>query len=366
MQTLPGFAGVWIDQLRQGLPVFAFTGDVDRAHIAARLPADTLFEVVRVARSWKELLATKDRVVAAWSDVATAGTDIVSVGLSASDNAVVVGVRGDVDLADRLLKADFGPGVAAIVGYVGQADACISMAECWGPRGGFNVDPCTSSVASCTTNSAYGAQCTSGFLVRRQSDNALGLITAGHCLVRSAQGPSGSGGTSAGQGTEWRHNQHLLGQAGRNTWFNGSGADVGYIGIYSNRWPTVKNDFVYDDSPTYIDQVDAAPNWGLQSEGELVCRVGRNSGRTCGDILRTDEAHLSCLNVQLNCRTIDHEYVVDFDSTGGDSGGPVFTLAVYVEAYGIHTGWYSTLSMARAQYNTTAGALLNVCTTASC
>lgn len=104
----------------------------------------------------------------------------------------------------------------------------------------------------------------------------------------------------------------------------------------------------------------------------IVCRSGRTSGWDCGTIVRKNVTKPSC--VLTDCRLIDYTVEVDFDSKGGDSGGPVHisnnALGTHVDSElpdgpGKH-GWYSPLDFARSTYYDVTGLSYNVCTSSDC
>jgi V8-like Glu-specific endopeptidase len=72
---------------------------------------------------------------------------------------------------------------------------------------------------------------------------------------------------------------------------------------------------------------------------------------------------------------IDHQVTVDFDSLGGDSGGPYYASTNGSYAAGIHThsldpedetGWFSTLGYAKSAYKSHTGIDYVYCVTDSC
>ena len=77
--------------------------------------------------------------------------------------------------------------------------------------------------------------------------------------------------------------------------------------------------------------------------------AGRQSGSWCGNIT------LESQSKDVNGRTIDKQWVVSFDASPGDSGGPYFTTSNGVTtAWGIHSNstaadppggsaWYSPM-----------------------
>jgi len=63
-QSRGSYAGVYVDHLQDGKPVFLFTGDAARFRddLAARLPEGTSFRVDSVERSWADLVASQGAI----------------------------------------------------------------------------------------------------------------------------------------------------------------------------------------------------------------------------------------------------------------------------------------------------------------
>jgi hypothetical protein len=225
--------------------------------------------------------------------------------------------------------------------------------------------------------------CTSGYLVKRTDlPSVRQILTAGHCLAKAG-----------GVGEVWEHdaNGPNIGTAQTNTFAEHPAlggthdSDVGLIGIQASSLPTTKNQFIAGNSGGPI--VAAVDSYFLhvsQDEGDLVCRYGVTSKRDCGLVIEEDAANRSCLNPDdTGCKWIERTWVVDFDSCGGDSGGPVFLYAyppgsVHV-AYGTHvhstlgcsstsgSSWYSPYDIGRNEWQSIHPTIQwNICLTPSC
>lgn len=135
------FAGVYLDQLRGGLPVFQFVGDAGRFRddIAERLDRGTDFEVREVQRSWSELTQVQSRIDAADADLEKDGIHVVRTSIDTSGNRVVVGVQGLTDARGSRLKERFGNAIVTIEDGPARADYCDDTFNCWPPMGGHIV-----------------------------------------------------------------------------------------------------------------------------------------------------------------------------------------------------------------------------------
>jgi hypothetical protein len=103
-----------------------------------------------------------------------------------------------------------------------------------------------------------------------------------------------------------------------------------------------------------------------------VCRMGLTSLKDCGILYEWNVRRPSCVP-GWGCKNIDYAMEVDFDSTNGDSGGPVFWVN---SGYGIYFhsdpdgpgahGWYSPLDIASTEYAVRTGVIFDYCKTATC
>lgn len=352
--TVVESAGVYIDQLDLGLPVFLFVGngEVHRPAIEKLLPPGTEFRIASAEYTYAELLDIQARVEAAREGVVNDGIDMVLTGLDVRANRVIVGVEGLTPAAVDALSARFGPGISTRMQAPTQADAC-SYLNCWPLKGGIEIYR-TSGVS----------QCTSGFIVKRASTSTYGVITAGHCIE-----------VNGGYDKDWFHGTtsvYTIGRSQRETWQAGADADVGIIHANAGSVPSQKNRiYTPGDATTYRD-ILAVTTSVNQNVGMVVCRSGRTSGWDCGTIVAKNVTKPSCVGT--DCRLIDYVVEVDFDSMGGDSGGPIHinsnALGTHVDSErpdgpGKH-GWYSPLDFARTTYYDLHGISYNVCTSSDC
>ena len=279
------------------------------------------------------------------------GVEIIFTGVRVRTNSLLVGVHelepGDIDL----LTSRFGPGIEVRDQQRAQADVC-TLASCWPQKGGFKVY----SIAN------PSVVCTSGFVAKSES-GAYGLITAGHCTYKG--GP-----------LNWAHDSaaHTIGTTSGNTWLEGANADVAfiYMNYASNPPPTVKNYYLPQDGQ--INSLTQVVESADQLEGSVVCRTGVTWGRDCGTIFDANTDNESCINNNSVCRTIHHTWEVDFDSTGGDSGGP-YNFGIST-GYGTHVhsdpdgpgahGWYSPLGWGRTAFFQQFGVFWSFCRSSNC
>lgn len=332
------FAGWFIDHRDGGAPVFLFT-DAPRNHraaIAERLPAGIAFRVERAEKTYDALVRQKYDLWERVPELANSGVDVVSIALDVKANRLLVGIRGS--LADA--RDGLGEGVGLRHDEPGELDCTIS--NCDPHKAGLKI-----------TNS--GDFCTVAYLAKQQNGNLV-AITAGHCNQFAG-------------GNTWYHNGTAIGSVGAET-FPNSGvwgiADAGTIVQLTNYWdPDARNKIIStNESPMTSHRVTSVTIPINQAQGVNVCRTGAGweakTGyqRSCGDVYLLDQIRESCNPSGTICRDIDHQWEVDFDSTGGDSGGPVYskppTANDNVSAFGIHVhsendngsdpqGWYSPL-----------------------
>ena len=338
-ETKPEFAGIYLDQLDGGKPVFMFTSEPDQYwdELAESLPAGTAFLVARVTHTYAELLEVARRISDDRVTYANAGVDIVGVGPDVRSNSVRVGVRSSVAEASASL-AQYGEAVYVESDEAGVTDAC-TITSCGKAKAGLKIYRGTKA-------------CTSGVLGRRSNGNIV-VLTAGHCFA-----------LNGGSSQSWFHDGTLAGSSSGNTWYDGADADSGFLNISSAWTPEVYNKILRNDGTTngtvgYITHFTVALG---QFVGAQVCRTGIGSLPNpqfprCGQIELVDQSRVSCPPAQPYCSypVIDHQWQVDYDSTGGDSGGPYYTPdgSTNVTFYGTHThsnvdtcgslchGWYS-------------------------
>lgn len=348
----PDYAGVYVDQLQQGLPVFLFAGTPGSraSQIQALLPKGTAFRTAAVSRSFSDLVQLQATIDDATPDLLAHGIDVLLTGIDERANKVVVGLASDVSSGEATLRERFGDAISVRHQEQGQADACTGSADCPPLKGGIGII------------APDGGACTSAYIGKRTGTGQFVIVTAGHCLA-----------VHGGSGQEWHHASGAdltrIGQAQQNTWVSGANADVGLIGIFTFSLPATKNQFLA--APGDIRQLTSRISLGNQHPGDVACRTGLTSGRTCGSIFITNVDRQSCVGT--TCKTIHHMVEVDFDSTSGDSGAPYYFgssgLGIHIhsdpDGPGAH-GWYSPLDWAISEYQSRWGIPFTYCLTSAC
>lgn len=272
--------------------------------------------------------------------------------------------------------ASFGPAVTVEAAIPAILDTCNPQ-SC-GPvaRGGLQIDHTVTPVTSCTE----------GPMARRVS-GSLVYLTAGHCFH------FGGGATEP-----WKQSGVLTRTSSGDTWTEWASADSGYVTVDSGYLPG--NDvklLVTAVGSSGPDVVGFITQYYLHS-GQLlhfvVCRTGAFSFHDdadyghCGTIVNTDLLERSCKAnpcptacPSANCVHIDHQWVTDFDSKTGDSGGAYYTppdSSNNVTLYGTHThstvdfmtpaqSWYSPVDFVIAAINSALSNDLDYfCTSPTC
>jgi V8-like Glu-specific endopeptidase len=362
-RMLPGYAGVYLDQLDGGQPVFLFTGATAQAaadEIGRLLPAGTAFRVQEAKRTESELIEQKQTIEADLTELWASGIDIVRVAVKTSQNRLRVGVRDLTESERQEILARYGSDLDVFEDGVAVSDACPATNDCRPIKGGISINH---------TGGAAG-ECTSGFIVRA-SDGTLRMLTAGHCIH-----------VHGGYDTQWQHNSDAFGRARRETWTPGGtgNADVGLISIASAEQDlmTSKNKMRRtNDSVVSVIDTDVI---SAALEGSQACRVGRTSGHDCGIISEWLVGRASKVS-GYERMWVTLSTTVNFDSLGGDSGGPVFyydsggttgsvvALGTHVhseEGSGANEGWFSGIYRGSAYYEELWGVWYAPCETAAC
>jgi len=354
-RTDPNFAGAYLDQLNGGRPVFLFTviGPSIRSSLETRLPEGADVQVELALKTEREIYELKDRIKADRDDLAAQGLVIVQIAVATSLNTLHIGV---VDLTvgfAETLRQRYGAEIVVVDADVAQSDACTSSNNCRPMKGGISINH---------TGGSPG-ECTSGFVVTRTDNGAFMMLTAGHCIQ-----VNGTGFDQA-----WQHNSQGFGRAQYETWLPGSAgdADVGLITIQTPEWPSMTNPNRIrrkNGNGTLADQsvADVTAVSGV-AQGGQACRVGRASGHDCGAIKFADEDNWSIV-AGYQWMNVLHTARVTFDSTDGDSGGPVFyypggglccnpvtALGTHVhsevDASSVNEGWFSPYGWGRLNYD---------------
>jgi hypothetical protein len=375
----PSYAGIYIDQLRGGLPVFLFTdvSSVDASELAGLAGGSTKIEIAAATRTLKELTATKGAISAARDQLRDAGVDITSVSVHVRTNQVEVGVvKPTPDAA--LVVSEIAPDAVVVDSSRPTLDSC-TITSCPPPTGiigGLEI--------------VQGSDiCTAGYVGHRLDvPGTIALVTAGHCVRNGA--------------LTWHHNGSTIGTAASTMgWIAGSYGDVGWILLNSSSIPTAKNRALYNPDTNKVVNVVGYRTSSTQWEGDQLCRIGWGSwaknhnpsdplhghylGLRCGTIVlydsdsdgTSDQNSQSCVGT--TCKWIRDMKVVSFDSTGGDSGGTVFEPTTGTDAVlmGTHVhsqpdtstsnrGWYTTYEGGRTELADHLGYDIKVCLNAGC
>jgi hypothetical protein len=312
--TLQNFGGAYMDQADRGTPVFQIVGDTAAFSqaLADRLPAGVTARIESVANTRRSLVATKERIWADRASLRAAGIDVESASLDIRNNAVLVEIgAGQSTDASRTVAADLsGYGtVATTPNAPAEHDACTSRSTCVPMKGGLKI--------VVTGHSA--SWCTSGFNVRMTGTTNMRVLTAGHCLSLSPTGVKGA----------WSVNGSKFGNGTFSTWANGANADAGLI---SQAAITGADNLLYGSGTSDIRTVGGWVVTASQNVGDSVCRSGAASGWLCGHVSLEDRTK------DVDGKSIDHQWVVDFDAIPGDSGAPYITTSSGVTlAWGTHS-----------------------------
>lgn len=306
-EGLLGFAGLWLDQLRGGTIVVAFSGEGDRHKplIDARAPAEAAVEIVEVEYSWAQLSAVLDRVEARRLGLKAAGLWIRELGIDPQANQVEIGLDHYTKAAEALLRTEFGDTIAVRQSGNPTLTACTDRAHCIGPpvRAGIATTP---------------SGCSLGFLVKVAGAPGTGWLTAGHP-------PCGNVGQVVS------HNGVAIGTIRASCWDPCLRSDAALGGWLNS---TYASDRVYR-RPQAGTQVNIVQ---ISTVGMVVCLNGRrqpgDTGWRCGkvdSIKRVDYG---------NHYFLDQRYAT-FHAYTGDSGGAVHSGLLgdgRVNALGIQSG----------------------------
>lgn len=169
--------------------------------------------------------------------------------------------------------------------------------------------------AGLLTGSDNGVGCTTGPIVRSNSDNKLYVMTAGHCIDEAA------GSTSRERFSDG--SVHAIG-AGHSYLFGGRD-DEGLITINNpSGWAPRAEIFVAASSQTTFDATYAVSGTGGSAFGMRVCKAGAYHGTSCGQVIGLNAT---------GPNGIEGLGEADYYGGAGDSGAPVFSGHI---VYGIH------------------------------
>lgn len=346
-RTQPDYAGRYIDHDAGGVMVFLFSGDLTNhaSELGRRMPGDATFRVERVERSRSDLETLRSDVHAAYDELMGLGVRVVSTGIKTDTNTLLVGIAPDSSQGAETLMARFGPGVSVRTQGPVQADAC-TFGSCWPLKGGFKITSTTS--------------CTSGF-VSKSEFGSITLLTAGHCIY------------VGGIGTDWKHATNTIGPGQTHTWYSGADADAAILYLLGSAIPSTKNQYMVTNGT--VRSLTAVRESADQDVDDVVCRTGIASNLDCGKIVAIDVTNNSCISNNTICRAIDHTWELDFDSTGGDSGGPIHAGTNIGLGIHVHSdvdgspnarSWYSPLGWVRTEYFNRHGIFYSYCLNAGC
>lgn len=314
-----GFAGLYLDQKRDGIPVFQFASKRAAAEDALKdvVSGATTFEVVKVDRSEDDLERLKNRIEARDAELADSGVDVVSILNDVRSNQLRVGVQGPVERARERL-ADLGAGVRVVAQDYPLLDACNGQADCPPAKGGIRIKG----------NKSF---CTAGFMGKRLDGTPrLVLLTAGHCFAFGQQ--SGNKTWWHGSGISHSSGDIKVGTQDGMIWVTGQTnpklkADVGVIDLASGFEPGEKNKLLTTNGSSGVGKVNGTTG-NYIVPGWPVCAFGAGSKtKRCGEIVGASYNNKTCKNPGTGsdaepCSKLEYTVEVDFDSTGGDSGGP--------------------------------------------
>jgi V8-like Glu-specific endopeptidase len=361
------FAGVYLDQVSGGQPVFMFTEKDARAEaeLVRALPNGTEFRVEMAGRTEKDLLGLKDRIDRDLASLLDEGIVVAQVAFKASRNTLLVGVVGLTDQAAESLSERYGPDLVFYEDVIAEDDACSG--------GSNNCRPIKGGLAIGTSSPL----CTSGFVVHPYDVDAWYVLTAGHCIANHG-----------GYGQVWVHNSNRFGLARRETYTaGGTGtADIGLILIDSSETALMPSKNQIRRTNSTVTAVRAITGGSI--EGFQACRVGITSGHQCGQVTHYPATRLSEVTGYAPM-TVNPVATYNFDSTGGDSGGPVFfywsaggqsggTSGPEISALGTHVhsepdgptadeSWYSPIQTGSNAYELQSGGFAyRPCLTAAC
>ncbi|SDJ34339.1 hypothetical protein SAMN05444157_2913 [Frankineae bacterium MT45] len=189
-------------------------------------------------------------------------------------------------------------------------DSCDTPQSCDPPlRAGLRI-----------LSNGYG--CTSGPIVRSNVDNALFVLTAGHCLDDAAGQPWTETFTNG--------ENHLIGTG----WSNGPGVtgsdDEGIISINNpTGWTPRAEILVQAGANTTFSPGYPVSGTGTSVVGMRVCKAGAYYGTTCGTVVAVNATGPSGITGMGEASYL---------GGSGDSGAPIFSGGI---VYGIHESHYS-------------------------
>jgi len=352
----PDFAGAYIDQAKSGRPVFVFTGRraSHQGDLEQLLP-DVSFDIRIADQTLDELRQSADEAFAEFPSLLDAGVPVASVAPDEVNNTLEFGLAEWSSSAAEVLRERFGRDITLTVMGWAELD-CFGYGSCGNPlKGGIRIDR--------ANYNGSGPMCTSGWVGRRESNNALVIVTAGHCLANN---------DGSGSNIHWKHDSSTFGNAVNFHFHNGSGVDVGIISIDDWDSGEPRNKFFLfpagQGGTKEVRSLLSKRSNSAQTVGSAVCRSGAKTKTHCGTI-HARHANRYTPGPGGSSVQLTNMWVANFDADGGDSGGPYFHTNT---AYGIHSsstpgydpdagyGWYTTVD------NIDAETGWNICLSAAC
>ncbi|HEX8973523.1 hypothetical protein [Oryzihumus sp.] len=181
-----------------------------------------------------------------------------------------------------------------------------------------------------------GYLCSLGFIGVDLFTNKEVAISAGHCQTYNGPYSSPSAGDQFDLGP-------TIGNMLR--YQNGGNDDAEAIDLASGFYTPDQTNYVYQrNQPSYIDlngqiqneqfQITAVASNAQVINGVYVCKSGRTSGFTCGDINQTGVSSTACESGTNNCTSYTNFFGFTGCAAGGDSGAPIYDPSAH-KAYGL-------------------------------
>lgn len=322
-ESLPRFAGHWIDQAAGGVITVAFTGNAaeHRASLTRLVPAGAELRVVDVLYSLDELSALVNRIETDYDQLKSDGIQLAHWSVDISENRVVLGVVGLDDSMTETLKSRYGDQVTTLFANP-QVTGCTGRESCIGP-------PLRAGISGAPKNTAYDGRCSIAFLIHYGSHTQW--LTAGHCATAVA--PANTACPTHSVAWCWYHagnGSWAIGQIKATCWPNCNYSDAARGGNISNTYASNK---VYLTS-TLTFSVTGRQGFNADDEGDITCINARRAGYDCGNIV-------SIGTMDYGGVWFYEQRFANYQSYYGDSGGAVHSYpgSYYtVQAYGVHSG----------------------------
>ena len=329
-----GFGGTWIgddDRVKVGVAgPAASTAPADVDRLAAANGLAGAVDVVPVRRGLQELESVQQQLVALFRQDNLTSAWPLLVAVAESDNVVELrlppakaGLSSRQQAVLAAARARFGPVLREVRYPAAPTVTACGLVFCDPPlRGGVRIDAPT------------GGSCTGGFLARSRSDQALYLVTAGHCGYVA---PSGNWTQKFPDGSV-----HVIGAM--HNWVFGTRGDAAITrvnnpaGWSARAWvyvgPSAANGGVAGTAvdPEYRIAADGS---GLRA-GTRICKTGATAGTQCGKVVDTGvTVYYKDPLGSTRIFEVGGLGEASFTVQLGDSGGPVFANHT---AYGVVSG----------------------------